>query len=128
MSYISITILTILDSNNNPITKYKPDLRLCSEVPLSSLTRFLPQNCLLLGTKQFVGRCGVVGSTLAFGSSIGHGYECEHRLFSHHIGISLQQADITGVMLTGRPSSVPAVVHSVSYPPGKANRETTYQW
>jgi len=28
-------------------------------------------------------RCGLVGSTLAFGS-IGHGLESEHRLFSHH--------------------------------------------
>jgi len=28
-------------------------------------------------------RCGVVGSTLAFGS-IGHGFESELRLFSHH--------------------------------------------
>jgi len=31
----------------------------------------------------FVGRCGVVGSTLAFGS-IGHGFESEHRLSSYH--------------------------------------------
>jgi len=30
-----------------------------------------------------MGRCGVVGSTLAFGS-IGNGFEYEHRLFSHH--------------------------------------------
>jgi len=30
-----------------------------------------------------VRRCDVVGSTLAFGS-IGHGFESEHRLFSHH--------------------------------------------
>jgi len=30
-----------------------------------------------------VRRCGVVGSTLAFGS-IGHVFESEHRLFSHH--------------------------------------------
>jgi len=29
------------------------------------------------------GHCGVVGNTLAFGS-IGHGFESEHRLFSHH--------------------------------------------
>jgi len=29
------------------------------------------------------GGCGVVGSTLAFGS-VGHGFESEHRLFSHH--------------------------------------------
>jgi len=32
---------------------------------------------------NLVGRRGVVGSTLAFGS-IGHGFESEHRLFSHH--------------------------------------------
>jgi len=30
-----------------------------------------------------VRRCGVVGSTLAFGS-IGHGFQSEHRSFSHH--------------------------------------------
>jgi len=30
-----------------------------------------------------VRRCGVVGSTFAFGS-IGRGFESEHRLFSHH--------------------------------------------
>jgi len=29
-------------------------------------------------------RCGVVGSTLAFGS-IGHGFESEHRLFTYNI-------------------------------------------
>jgi len=29
------------------------------------------------------GRCGVLGSTLAFGS-IGHEFEAEHRLFSYH--------------------------------------------
>jgi len=34
-------------------------------------------------SKQFVGRCGELGSTLAFGS-IGRGFESEHRLFSHH--------------------------------------------
>jgi len=34
-------------------------------------------------THQLVGRCSVVNSTLAFGS-IGHGFESEHRLFSHH--------------------------------------------
>jgi len=32
---------------------------------------------------SMVGRRGVVGSTLAFGS-IGHGFESEHHLFSHH--------------------------------------------
>jgi len=31
----------------------------------------------------YVGRCGVVVSTLAFGS-IGHGFKSEHCLFSHH--------------------------------------------
>jgi len=39
-----------------------------------------------------VGRCGV-GSTLAFGS-IGHGFESEHRLFSHHGASAFQQAEI----------------------------------
>jgi len=35
------------------------------------------------GMASIVVRCGVVGSTLALGS-IGHGFESEHRLFSHH--------------------------------------------
>jgi len=35
------------------------------------------------GTKPIVRRCGVVGSTLAFGS-IGPGFESENYLFSHH--------------------------------------------
>lgn len=34
-------------------------------------------------TDGFVGRCGVVGSTLAFGST-GRGFDPEHRYFSHH--------------------------------------------
>jgi len=37
---------------------------------------------------SFVRRCGVVGRTLAFGS-IGHGFESEHRLFSHHVAAAL---------------------------------------
>jgi len=36
--------------------------------------------------------------------------------------MSLQQAEITGIVLTEQYSSLPAVVHSASYPPGKANR------
>jgi len=35
--------------------------------------------------------------------------------------MSLQQAEITGEVLTGRFSSSTAVVHSASYPPGKAH-------
>jgi len=37
----------------------------------------------LLQGPMSVRRCGVVGSTFAF-ASIGHGFESEHRLFSHH--------------------------------------------
>jgi len=37
----------------------------------------------MFGVLGFVGRCGVVDSTLAFGS-VGHGFESEYRLFSHH--------------------------------------------
>jgi len=33
--------------------------------------------------------------------------------------ISLQQAEITGVVFTGRFSSLSDVVHSASYPPGR---------
>jgi len=39
--------------------------------------------CSFMKTDVLVGRCGVVGSTLAFGF-IGHGFESEHRIFSHH--------------------------------------------
>jgi len=35
------------------------------------------------------------------------------------IGINLQQAEITKEVLTGRFSSLHAVVHSVRYPPGE---------
>jgi len=42
--------------------------------------------------------------------------------------ISLQQAEITDEVLPGRFSSSTAVVHSASYPPGKANRVAAYQW
>jgi len=45
-------------------------------------------------------RCGVVGGTLAFGF-IGHVFESEHRLFSYHSALALQQAEITGEVLTG---------------------------
>jgi len=40
----------------------------------------------------------------------------------------LQQAEITGEVLTGRFSSSTAVVHSASYPPGRANQVAAYQW
>jgi len=65
-------------------------------------------------------------STLAFGS-VRHGFESEHRLFSHHsASISLQQAEITDEVLTGLFSSSTAVVHSASYSPGRANRVAAY--
>jgi len=66
--------------------------------------------------------CNLVGSTLAFGSI---GREIEFTPWC----ISLQQADITDIELTGRfiPSPV-AVVHSASYPPGKTRRVAAYQW
>jgi len=38
---------------------------------------------LVLNIYPTVRRCGVVDRTLGFGS-IGHGFESEHRLFSHH--------------------------------------------
>jgi len=41
-------------------------------------------NTMTAGMKDAgMGRCGVVGSTLAF-ESIGHEFESEHRLFSHY--------------------------------------------
>jgi len=40
--------------------------------------------------------------------------------------ISLQQAEITDVVLSGRFSSLHAVVYSASYPPGKANWASAY--
>jgi len=62
-----------------------------------------------------------VGSTLAFGS-LGHGFESEHRLFSHHGASafsklrSLRSAHWT-IQFVDCCSSL-----SYSYPPGKANR------
>jgi len=38
--------------------------------------------CSSVKCRTGMGRCGVLGSTLAFGY-IGHGLESEHRLFSH---------------------------------------------
>jgi len=75
-----------------------------------------------------VGRCGVVDSTLAFGS-MGHGFESEHLLFSHHgASASSKLRSLHGEVFTGRFSSSTAVVHSASYPPGRANRIAAYQW
>jgi len=67
------------------------------------------------------GRCGVVGSALAFGFK-GHGSIRAPLIFTSY-GISLHQAEITDVVLIGRLSSLPAhVAHSASYQPGKTNR------
>jgi len=78
---------------------------------------------------QFVGRCGVVGGTLAFGSLIRSWVRIRAPLIFTSRGISLQQAEITGEVLTGRFSSSTAAVHSASYPPGRAiNRVAAYQW
>ena len=72
-----------------------------------------------------MGLCGVVGSTLAFGS-IGRGLDPEHSYFSRN-SVSVQQAEITGEVPTVH-DSVRAfcIVPSVSYPPGKANRVAAY--
>jgi len=44
-----------------------------------------------LGDIEVISRlCGVVGSTLAFGS-IRHGFESEHRLISNHIAQALSK-------------------------------------
>jgi len=46
-------------------------------------TRFVNRSqAAFRGTLSVVERCGVVGNTLAFGL-ISHGFESEHRLFSH---------------------------------------------
>jgi len=42
-------------------------------------------------------------------------------IYFHIISISLQQAEITAKVLTGRFGSSTAVVYSASYPPGRAN-------
>jgi len=48
-----------------------------------------------------VGHYAVDGSTLAFGY-VGNGFESKHRLFSHHNAAAFMQAEITGIVLTGR--------------------------
>jgi len=60
---------------------------------------------------EVVGCCGVVGSTLAFGS-IGHGFYFRAPLIFTSYCISLQQGQITDEVLTGRFSSSTAVVRS----------------
>jgi len=49
----------------------------------NNCVRSIALHSIVHGTVMVVGRRGVVGSTLAFGS-IGHGFDSEHRLFSHH--------------------------------------------
>jgi len=44
------------------------------------------------------------------------------------IGISFQKAEITGVVLTGRFSSLRAIVLSACCPLGKANQIAVYQF
>jgi len=66
-------------------------------------------------------------STLVFGS-IGHVFESEHRLFSRLSESASWGHWRNGVMLTGRFSSSPAVVHSASCTPGMPNRVGAYQW
>jgi len=92
--------------------------------PVYIITSLVETNLRIFFGTNIVGLCGVMGSTLAFGL-IGHGFESEHRLFAHH---SLQSSKITGIVLTGRFSSLPAVVHSASYSQRKANRLAAYQW
>jgi len=78
---------------------------------------------------HIVRRCNVVGSTLAFGS-IGHGFESEIRLFSHHSASAFSK--LRSLAKCSLDDSVRRllqhVVHSASYPPGKANRVAAYQW
>jgi len=63
-----------------------------------------------------------VGSTLAFGS-IGHGFESEHRLFSHHGASAFSK-----LRSLAKCSLDYSVSHSASYPQGRANRVAAYQW
>jgi len=72
-------------------------------------------------------RSGVVESTLAF-ASIGHGIESEHRLFLHHDASASSKLRSLAKCSLDDSSSSTAVVHSASYPPGRANRVAAYQW
>jgi len=77
----------------------------------------------------FVGRCGVLGSTLAFGS-IGHvmsWVRIRAPLIFVSWCISLRQAEITGEVLTGRFNSSTAVVHSANCSEERANWVAAYQ-
>jgi len=57
---------------------------LCLNLASYPFVNFAKSGILLIpGRCGVAGRCGVVGSTLAFGS-IGHEFESEHRLLSHH--------------------------------------------
>jgi len=89
---------------------------------MSLQTQFVYRQCKTR-IHAALGHCSVVGAI----GSIGHGFESAHRLFSHY-SASLQQAEITDEVLTGRFSTSTAVVHSASYPLGMANRVAAYQW
>jgi len=77
---------------------------------------------------NIVGRCGVVGSTYTRFRIHRSWVRIWAPLIFTSWCISLQQAEITGEVLPGRFSSSTAVVHSASYPPGRANRVAAYQW
>jgi len=63
---------------------------------------------------QIIGLCGVVGSTLAFRST-GHAFESEQRSFSQHSASACSKLSWDHWT---RFCSLPAIVHSASYPQG----------
>jgi len=88
-------------------------IKLCIFVSVSYETQNVPIQPII-PSLVLVGRCDV--AHVAFGST--YGFESEHRFTS--LCISLQQAEITGEVLTGQFSS-PTQLYS--YPPGsRANR------
>jgi len=69
-----------------------------------------------------------LGSTLASGS-IGHGFESEHRLFSHHGESTFSKLRSLAKYTHWTIQFVDCcIVQSLSYPPEMANRVAAYQW
>jgi len=84
---------------------------------VSAMTQVVDKFGVTDVAQSVLGRCRVVGSTLAFGS-IGHGLESELHLFSHYSVSAFNK-------LRSLDDSVRCllyIIQTASYPPAKVNR------
>jgi len=104
-------VVYCIDQYSRVIIKFKWTIQLCI-ISKRTIIKVWFKSHQGRAMYSMVGRCDVVGSTLAFGS-IGHGFESEHRFFRSWC-FSLQLAEITAEVPTGQFSSTTAVFHSAS--------------